>query len=438
MVIILINGYRIKKVNNEDILYIYLDYNSEFARLDKKNTKTIKSNIKKYIKSNKIDFKGSVVALVVGGVLVGTITLNQPKAYNNNYTNNSRIVAIIDKFENSLEDEDNFIIDEKIDVKETENNDSNISEKKQTENTRSNNKSSEKSIVNSNGNEDSFKEKEEITEKSNESKTVDLNIYINLYRKNGDVLEIELEEYIIGVVGAEMPASFNSEALKAQAIVSRTYAIKALNINKKLTDDTTTQNYKSNDELKKLWGNNYNTYYEKIKNAVLNTKGLYLAYNGDIIDAVYHSTSNGYTEDSVNVWGNIKPYLKSVSSEYDNTNKSFITIVYMSYDEVSNKLNNSVNENTLFNIISRNESGRVSNIEINGNNYTGVEMRTLLGLRSADFEIEKVSGGVNITTKGYGHGVGMSQYGANGMANNGSNYRDILLHYYTGVSIKSL
>ena len=88
MVIILINGYRIKKVNNEDILYIYLDYNSEFARLDKKNTKTIKSNIKKYIKSNKIDFKGSVVALVVGGVLVGTIALNQPKAYNNSVNNN--------------------------------------------------------------------------------------------------------------------------------------------------------------------------------------------------------------------------------------------------------------------------------------------------------------------------------------------------------------
>ena len=107
----------------------------------------------------------------------------------------------------------------------------------------------------------------------------------------------------------------------------------------------------------------------------------------------------------------------------------------MSYEDISNKLGTIVTSDSVFNIVSRNGSGRVSNIEIDGISYTGVNIRTLLGLRSTDFDIEKVSNGINITTKGYGHGVGMSQYGANGMANNGYSYKDILLYYYKGVSL---
>ena len=235
-----------------------------------------------------------------------------------------------------------------------------------------------------------------------------------------------------------MPASFNKEALKAQSVVARTYALKSIKSNKQLTSDNSTQNFKDNNELKKMWEINYNTYYNKIKSAVLETKGLYLSYNNDYVDAVYHSTSNGNTEDAVYVWGNSVPYLKSVSSEYDNTNKNYNSTITLTYNEISNKLKNSIDSNTKFNIISRTSGNRVKEIEINGTTYSGVEFRKLLNLRSADFSIENNGANVVISTNGYGHGVGMSQYGANGMANNGSSYRDILLLYYTGVSIKNI
>ena len=217
-----------------------------------------------------------------------------------------------------------------------------------------------------------------------------------------------------------MPASFNIEALKAQAIIARTYTIKALNTGKKLTDTTSTQVYKTDSELKSTWGSNYNTYYNKIKKAVDTTKDLILTYKGILIEAVYHSTSNGKTEDSSNVWKNSFPYLVSVDSPYDITNKNFKTTIFFTYNELSNKLNTTINYDTTFNII-HNESGRVSTITFNDITLTGVEFRSKLGLRSSDFILEKTNEGINITTKGYGHGVGMSQYGANGMANNGSN-----------------
>ena len=232
-----------------------------------------------------------------------------------------------------------------------------------------------------------------------------------------------------------MPASFNKEALKAQSVLARTYTLKCLKNGKTITDNSSTQNYKSINELKNMWGISFDTYYNKIVNAVNSTKGEYLSYNGDYIEAVYHSTSNGKTENSINVWGNSFPYLISVESIYDNTNKNFIVSKFFTYEEISNKLERIITSDSIFNIISRNESGRVNNIEIDGINYNGVDFRTLLGLRSTDFDIEKVNDGVFITTKGYGHGVGMSQYGANGMANNGYSYKDILFHYYRGVNI---
>ena len=436
MVIILINGYDIKKVNNEEVLYLYMDFDSEFAKLDKKNNKDIKKDIKDYINRNNINFKGSVVALVVGGVMVGTITFNKPKVNYNNIVDSNKIVAIIN--ENNI-DSNIENVEEEITTLETEEIKEDIVEEdiKNNSNNTTNNKTNTINKTNTNNSKQSETSNNNNlsnnsnTNQNNNNQVNNSNTYVNLYRKNGSVVKIELEEYIIGVVGAEMPASFNSEALKAQAVVARTYAVNTIRSNKKLTDNNSTQNYKSNDELRSMWGSSFNTYYNKVNNAVNSTKGLYLTYNGEIIDAVYHSTSNGYTEDSVYVWGNSRPYLKSVESPYDNT-------MFLSYDDISKKLNNVVDINTDFNILNRNSSGRVVDIEINGITYSGVNLRTLLGLRSTDFDIEKSDNGVTFTTRGYGHGVGMSQYGANGMANNGSSYRDILLHYYTGVSVNSL
>lgn len=246
---------------------------------------------------------------------------------------------------------------------------------------------------------------------------------------------MDLEEYLIGVVGAEMPASFQMEALKAQAVVARTYALKLLASGKKLTDTVSTQVYKDNNELKKLWGNSYSTYYQKIKEAVTSTKGVSVYYQGNYINALYHSTSNGKTEDASMVWGNSVPYLKSVDSKWDVQASSYLREIKEDFTNVLNLLGISNDTNIQFEIISRDESGRVEKIKVGDKIFDGVTFRNLLKLRSTDFSIMVINNQVSITTKGYGHGVGLSQYGANGMAQEGYTYKEILKHYYTGVEV---
>ena len=434
----MINGYNIRNINGEEVLCLYLDLYSEFANLNSQENKSIKKIIKKYIKKNRINFKGVKVALIIGGFLVGTVMLNNIKQPDNSFNNKSSIVAIMNEEQDNLDN--NSIEQENENKKKNIVQDSDDTINSQIDNVEKNNNQINKYEIKNN---DSVKESTKKVEVKKEEdilkeEVIDNNIYVNVRRNNGNIEKYELEEYIIGVVGAEMPASFNKEALKAQSVVARTYALKSIKNNKLLTSDNSTQNFKDNNELKQMWGSSYNTYYNKIKSAVLDTKGLYLSYNNDYVDAVYHSTSNGNTEDAVYVWGNSVPYLKSVSSEYDNTNQNYNNTITLTYNEISNKLKNSIDNNTKFNIISRTSSNRVKEIEINGKTYSGVEFRKLLNLRSADFSIENNGANVVISTNGYGHGVGMSQYGANGMANNGGNYRDILLHYYTGVSIKNI
>ena len=258
---------------------------------------------------------------------------------------------------------------------------------------------------------------------------------VTIYRSNGNVVSMDLEEYLIGVVGAEMPASFQMEALKAQAVVARTYALKLLASGKKLTDTVSTQVYKDNNALKKLWGNSYSTYYQKIKGAVTSTKGVSVYYQGNYINALYHSTSNGKTEDASMVWGNSVPYLKSVDSKWDIQASSYLREIKEDFTNVLNLLGISSDTNIQFEVISRDESGRVEKIKVGDKIFDGVTFRNLLKLRSTDFSITVINNQVSITTKGYGHGVGLSQYGANGMAQEGYTYKEILKHYYTGVEV---
>lgn len=424
---ILIKDYEIKFENNQEVLYLYIDFNSEFAKLDSKYKKRkLKKYIKDYIKRHNINFRGTTVAIMVSGVMIGTIVLNHPNnsKQSNAILNKDYIVSIVTGYDEIINDTKGLEkkYNDKIDIKSNQGK-SVVLNKKNTEN---NNKNEEKinfdNIKNNN-----VSDKKIALEEQKE--------YVKVYRTNGEVLEIELEDYILGVVAAEMPASFDIEALKAQAILARTYTLKAISNGKKITDDSNTQNYKSNNELKSMWGSSYNSYYNKVKDAVNTTKGAYLSYNGNYIEAVYHSTSNGKTENSKNVWGITFPYLVSVDSLYDNTNKSFIYEVTFTNEEVTKKLGQLVNEDTIYNITSRNETNRVENIFIDNIIYSGVELRTKLGLRSTDFDIEKIDNGIMIITRGYGHGVGMSQYGANGMAHNGYDYKSILLHYYKGVTI---
>lgn len=413
----MITRYEIK--DNE--LFIYLDFNYEFAKINSKNSSLI-NNIKKYIKDKNIIFTGSTIVLLVSGIVACRIYLTPTNdiQVDNNYKE--------EQVEEIIPNED---IEEEIEYFNEAAEEITTNESNKNLQIKQNNKKSNNSIQ-------SLQEQVPVETPVSVEEPVDTNIYVTLRRSSGEVITLELEEYVIGVVGYEMPVSFNIEALKSQAVIARTYALKTISRGQTLTDNNSTQGYKSNSELQALWGSSYNTYYNKIRNAVMSTKGEYLSYNGTYIDCVYHSTSNGKTESSSNVWGNYYPYLVSVDSIYDYTNPSFQKDIFYDYETISSKLGMLVDSNTNFNILSYTVGNRIDSIEINNNIMTGVELRNKLGLRSADIEIIKNEQGVTFRTKGYGHGVGLSQYGANGYANNGYSYRDILRHYYTGAVISKL
>lgn len=422
-----------------------MNFDTEFSLSElRDNIDNFKVRISKFIKKNKINFKGTTVAIVVGGLMIGTISLNNIK-YDDKSVVPNYIVSINNKvyFEDINKDNeiDNDILNNEVLELNTTNENQNQSNEVKNDNQENANivKNTVKSSVNNKSNTVN-KESSNVNQNNNvvNEENKSSGTIINLYRKNGSIVSMELDEYLIGVVGAEMPASFNIEALKAQAIVARTYTLKTINSGKKLSDDNSTQNYKSNEELKNTWGSSYNTYYNKVRSAVIDTKGIVIKYNSGLIDALYHSTSNGYTEDASNVWKNSVPYLKSVSSEYDTTNKNFIYNKFISYQDLSNKLGIPVSYSSNIEISEKTNSGRVKYLNIDGNIFNGVNVRTILELRSTDFVFEKQETGINIITKGYGHGVGMSQYGANGMANNGYSYKDIILHYYTGVYLDAI
>lgn len=427
----MIYDYDIKQRNNEEILYLYLDINQEFAKLNaRKKKKKLDKTIKEYIRKNKIMFKGTTIVILVGGLVVGTLTLKEPSREVKNTTSVFPTYAISTLLKEE-EEKENGLEKQGVEEEKQEKQKEEKAMKKETSKQvkKSTTKASSSKSSSSNTNKVTSSEKTETPE-FEEQKT-----YVTIYRSNGSVLNLELEEYVIGVVGAEMPASFHTEALKAQAILARTYALKSLETGLRLTDNSSTQNYKSNEELKKVWGSSYSTYYNKIKKAVEETKGMYLTYNGEIIDAVYHSTSNGVTEDAKNVWENSVPYLVSVASPYDSTSSTFTSEKTISYKELSSKLGFIITLDTSFEIQSKTEGNRVLDIQIGTQVYNGVTLRNLLGLRSATFEVVKKENGVTFITKGFGHGVGMSQYGANGMAKNGSSYSSILKHYYQGVTL---
>lgn len=253
--------------------------------------------------------------------------------------------------------------------------------------------------------------------------------------------ELDLEDYIVGVVAGEMPASFQEEALKAQAVASRTYAIYKKTLNKDgeydLTDDTNTQVYLTREAMEKKWGDDYQKYYSKIKRAVEETKSEIITYKGDPIEAFYFAMSAGATNDSASVFKEDRDYLKTVTSIYDTGElNGYEVAVNIPKTEFLQKLNLTC-KNPQIEKKEANDIGYVQNITICGKEFEGTRFRTLLGLRSTNFTIE-IKAEIVITTKGYGHGVGMSQYGANGYAENGYSYIDILKHYYTGVEISNL
>ena len=270
------------------------------------------------------------------------------------------------------------------------------------------------------------------------------NQIVRVKREKKNVIEkIPLENYVMGVLSGEMPTTFPMEALKAQAVAARTYVLRKIEYAKNqeydVVDTVANQVYYSNDELKERWKKEYNEKINLIQKAVLETKGEYLTYQGQIVNAFFFSTSTGYTENCEEVFQENLPYLRSVKSDWEkDISPVFEDSKTFTIQEFYQKLNLDSNSNFSIQVTKTTSTGRVKEIQINGKLFLASDVTKALGLRSSFFEITKNDNQIIVHTKGFGHGVGMSQYGAYGMAKNGSNYQEILKYYYQGVDIKKI
>ena len=270
------------------------------------------------------------------------------------------------------------------------------------------------------------------------------NINIRVLRsKSNTIFIMPIDVYLVGVLAGEMPIDFDIEALKAQAVASRSYAMKRIEYNKDndydVVDTVLNQVYLDDDYLKKAWGIHYVKNINKLRKAVNKTLDEYVTYDGKIIDAMFFSTSNGYTENSEDVFGFSLPYLKMVESSWDkDISSAFHTSKEMSLIDFYKYLGIEFNDNLNVEIIERSSSNRILLLKINNIKFIGTDIQSKLGLRSTDFNIKLMGNYVIIDMFGYGHGVGMSQYGALGMAKNGYNYKEILEYYYTNSKVEKI
>jgi stage II sporulation protein D len=287
-------------------------------------------------------------------------------------------------------------------------------------------------------------------------KTCEITVYNHM---TGETERVDLEEYLKCVLAAEMPADFDMEALKAQAVAARTFAYGRISGTYRskqgvhdgidvCTDSTHCQAWMSRESAMKRWKILFaSRNWGKISKAVNDTKGIIAVYNGTVANTLFHASSPGRTENAEDVWqGKSVPYLKSVESSGDEASKGYTTSVAVSTGELAEKLIRAYPHAELgddltkkIKIIDFTAGGRVKTLRISNITMRGTEFRSMLGLRSACFSIEFVDDDLmRITTTGHGHGVGMSQWGANALAKTGGTYREILRHYYTGIDLVAI
>lgn len=274
--------------------------------------------------------------------------------------------------------------------------------------------------------------------------TIEEKRFVRVKLDTGEVAEIEESEYILGVVLQEMPLSFETEALKAQAVVARTYARRKQLVAPKhvdadvCTDPSCCQGYCSPDSYTAKGFSAEDV--DRVRRLVNETGRLVLTYNGEPIDATYFSCSGGMTEDAAAVWGAAVPYLQSTESPGEEGASHYSDTVQFSLQSFQVALNVKLSgdrKNWIRNMVYT-SGGGVASIEIGGRTFSGTEIRELLSLRSTCFMITIVDNTVTVTTKGFGHRVGMSQYGADAMALNGSSYKEILMHYYKDTRLEDM
>lgn len=279
----------------------------------------------------------------------------------------------------------------------------------------------------------------EIDSSSNNGESKVNKVLISNNRDKSDPFYIDLEEYIIGVVAGEMPASFNMEALKAQAVASRTFAVNKMQTVKDYILSTTIndQVYLTLEQMKKKWGNEFDYYYNRVKEAVNLTSNQIVTYDNKPISAYYFAISNGTTDDAKVVFKEDKEYLVSVDSKWDKNYSSYASSRTMLKDNFCNKLGLTCGNVNISNVV-RSNNNYVREITINGVKFSGLEVFNKLGLKSTDFTITVDQNNIIIKTLGFGHSVGMSQYGAQGMAKEGYTYQEILKHYYKNTKVDTI
>lgn len=275
-----------------------------------------------------------------------------------------------------------------------------------------------------------------------------------LHAKTGEIEELPIDEYLYGVVSSEMPASFEKEALKAQAVVARTYTIYKIQNNSSKhegADICDSANccqawISKEDRLARWEQEKKDEYWNKIIDAVDSTKGEIVTYDGKPINAFFHSNSGGKTETTLNVWGGANyPYLQTVATAGEDAYSQYSSEVIVTKQDFINKLKEvhtdfiiNFNEQDCIRILEFTDGGRAKKVKIGNLELSGVEIRTIFGLKSANFNIEINEDSIKFSVIGYGHGVGMSQTGADSMAKGGSDYIEIIKHFYTGVEIEKI
>ncbi len=279
---------------------------------------------------------------------------------------------------------------------------------------------------------------------------------LNVYNhKDEKIIKFFMEDYLVGVLASEMPADFSIEALKAQAVAARSYAYgRMTNVYKSnhsndiadvCTNSAHCQAWIGKDEFLDKYEDATLAvkHWERFEIAVNQTRGIIIKYEGKVANPLYHSSSSNLTENSDNVWDNVEvPYLQSVVSLGDDLGYNYIEKKELSLKDFLLKLNipgfeNDENLDLKINY-ETSDSGRVKNIALLGEEFSGTKLRTLLGLKSTNFKIDINNKNVIIRTSGFGHGVGMSQWGANYLALNKSSFHEILKHYYSGISLDTI
>ena len=345
--------YMVVTTDNGEVLYLYLnnmeEFSKEFGQDNYKEDLSLYRKIYNYINNMGINFKGKKISIVVNGIVLASIDMND---YN----------EITDQF---------------VEILETE---------------------------------------------SNRFKFVDLNY------SSGIIEKVKLEDYIFGVVSGEMPAVFHEEALKAQAVISRTYASKRISRGLDIKDYNSTQIFRNRDYLKELWGNKYNLYKEKIEKAIKETRDEVLMFDGDYIDTYHHLASNGRTEDSKNVLKLAYPYLVSVDSNFEDKN-NYVSRRIVPNSYLSKLLNMEINKDLDVQILVKSIGHRVMYVKFGDKVFDGLILASRLGLNSNDFSVSIEDEYTSFTTRGHEHGLGLAKYGAEDMAKSGYDYRQILNHY---------